>query len=142
MTHAELSQKLVFHQRQSMGRCGRSRCTAVFCLEDCENIHGDVYKRQAWWSRLTFGGSACVTVFFRGVCAFFPKRTARKSSNPYPSPRLSMRAAFSQPESFSRYDFPRFETSQPYSRNSFSSSSKSAGLCDNALSIATRSSSR
>ena len=56
--------------------------------------------------------------------------------------RLSMRAAFSQPESFSRYDFPRFETSQPYSRNSFSSSSKSAGLCDNALSIATRSSSR
>ena len=51
-------------------------------------------------------------------------------------------AAFSQPESFSRYDFPRFETSQPYSCNSFSSSSKSAGLCDNALSIATRSSSR
>ena len=26
-----------------------------------------------------------------------------------------MRAAFSQPESFSRYDFPRFETSQPVS---------------------------
>ena len=42
---------------------------------------------------LTFGGSACVTVFFRGVCAF------------------------SQPESFSRYHFPRFETSQPYSCN-------------------------
>lgn len=40
MTHAELSQELVFHQRQSMGRCGRSRCTAVFCLEDRENVHG------------------------------------------------------------------------------------------------------
>ena len=91
---------------------------------------------------VTFGGSVCVTVFFRRVWAFFPERTDCKSSNPYPSPRLSMRAAFSQPESFSRYDFPRFETSQPYSCNSFSSSSKSAGLCDNALSIATRSSSR
>ena len=31
---------------------------------------------------------------------------------------------------------------RPYSCNSFSSSSKSAGLCDNALSIATRSNSR
>ena len=40
------------------------------------------------------------------------------------------------------YDFPRFDTSQPDSCSSFRSSSKSAGLCDNALSIATRSSSR
>ena len=105
-------------------------------------IDNHIFQGNALNIRLTFGGSACVTVFFRGLCAFFPERTARKSSNPYPSPRLSMRAAFSQPESFSRYDFPRFETSQPYSCNSFSSSSKSAGLCDNALSIATRSNSR
>lgn len=48
---------------------------------------------------------------FRGVCVFFPERTACKSSNPYPSPRLSIRAAFSQPGSFKRYDFPRFDTS-------------------------------
>ena len=41
-----------------------------------------------------------------------------------------------------RYDFPRFDTSQPDSCSSFSNASKSVGLCDNALSIATRSSSR
>ena len=29
-------------------------------------------------SRLTFGGSACVTVFFRGICVFFPERTDTK----------------------------------------------------------------
>ena len=47
-----------------------------------------------------------------------------------------------QPESFRRYDFPRFDTSQLDSCSSFSNASKSVGLCDNALSIVTRSSSR
>ena len=71
-----------------------------------------------------------------------PESTACKSSNPYPSPRLSIRPDFSLPGSFRRYDFPRFDTSQPDSCSSFSNASKSVGLCDNALSIATRSNSR
>ena len=39
-------------------------------------------------------------------------------------------------------DMPRPDTSQPDSRSSFSSSSKSAGFCARALSMATRSNSR
>ena len=48
----------------------RAIASTFSCLQFCLNVH----------QQIDLGGSACVTVFFRGVCAFFPERTARKSS--------------------------------------------------------------
>ena len=79
------------------------------------------------------GGSALCACFLRGVCAFFPKRTARKSSNPSFAQTVHAGGFPPNQRVSSRYDFPRLRL-QPYSRNNFSSSSKSAGLCDNVLS--------